>query len=116
MTLKKMVHKPHDGFFRAVLSNKNAAVNFFENYLPADILKLLDMKTLQIKKDSFVEKELNQFYSDILYQVASMEGSKAYIYLLFEHQSSPDSLMAFRLLKYTVKAWEFELKQHKGLK
>ena len=52
MTLKNIVSKPHDGFFQAVLGNRDAAGNFFENYLSADILKLLDMKTLQIKKDN----------------------------------------------------------------
>ena len=82
MPLKDIVSKPHNDFFESVLSTKDSAVNFFKNYLPADILNLLDMKTLQIKKDSFVQKELKQFYSDILYQVAS-KNDKAYLYLLF---------------------------------
>ncbi len=99
MELKDNVHNPHDAFFRDMMENKKRAVNFFKNYLPADILKLVDIKTLQIKKESFIEKELKRFYSDILYQVA-IKDSKAYIYLLFEHQSSPNRWMALRLLGY----------------
>ena len=105
------VHNPHDAFFKEVMGNKEAAGDFFMNYLPPDILKLIDIKTLQIKKDSFIEKELKRFYSDILYQV-SLRENKAYFYLLFEHQSSPDRLIAFRLLRYMIKIWELELRQH----
>ena len=115
MPLRDIVNNPHDGFFQAVLGHKETAGNFFENYLPAAVLKVLDVKTLQIKKNSFIEKELKRFYSDILYQVASKNG-KAYIYLLFEHQSSPDSFISFRFLRYIVKIWELELKQRPKIK
>jgi len=115
MELIDKVHNPHDAFFKDVLCIKEAAANFFENYLPTDILNLLNIGTLQIQKDSFVEKELKRFYSDILYQVASKTG-KAYIYLLFEHQSSPKKLISFNLLRYMVKIWELILKQEPELK
>lgn len=97
------------------MTKKKAAVDFFKNYLPADILKLVDIKTLQIKKDSFIEKKFTRFYSDILYQVA-IRDRKAYIYLLFEHQSSPDRWIALRLLGYIKLIWELELKQEPRLK
>ena len=108
-------HNPHDAFFKCVMSNRNAARDFFLNYLPEDILKFVDLGSLQIKKDSFIEKELKRFYSDILYQ-AKLKKGNAYFYILFEHQSSPSRLIGFRLLRYMVKIWELELKQKPGLK
>ena len=66
---------------------------------------------MQIRKDSFIEKELQEFFTDILYEV-NINNSPAFIYLLFEHQSSPDKLVAFRLLRYFVKIWELYLKQN----
>jgi predicted transposase/invertase (TIGR01784 family) len=115
MPLKDKAHNPHDGYFQAIMRNKESAVDFLKNYLPADILRFIDIKTLQIKKDSFITKELKRFYSDILYQVA-IKDHKAYIYLLFEHKSYPEKLIAFILLKYMVKIWELECKQQPELR
>ena len=108
-------HNPHDAFFKEVMRKKDTACDFFKNYLPSEILRLVDLKSLEIKKDSFIEKELKRFYSDILYQVAVREH-RGYFYLLFEHQSSVDQLISFRLLKYMVKVWELELKQKPDLR
>ena len=108
--MKNKIYNPHDRFFKNVLGQKEAAVDFFMNYLPADILKYLDLKTVAITKDSFIEKELKQLYSDILYQVY-FEDIKGYIYLLFEHQSSVDKWISYRLLNYIVKIWGLEIKQ-----
>ena len=113
--LDEKVSNPHDSFFKTVMDQKKVAIDFFTNYLPANILKLIDIHTLEIKKDSFVEKELKKFYSDILYGVSCKKG-KAYLYLLFEHQSTVDKLTAFRLLRYIVKIWELNLNQHPALK
>jgi len=107
--LRKKISNPHDSLFKAMMGREEIAKDFFHNHLPAGLAKLIDVDSLEIRKDSFVEKELKQFYSDILYQV-SFKGGKGYIYLLFEHQSKPYRLIAFRLLRYMVKIWEQELK------
>ena len=107
--MRKKISNPHDSLFKAMMSREEIAKDFFHNHLPEGLAKLIDVDSLEIRKDSFVEKELKQFYSDILYQV-SFKGGKGYIYLLFEHQSKPYRLIAFRLLRYMVKIWEQELK------
>ncbi|MBC2695761.1 MAG: Rpn family recombination-promoting nuclease/putative transposase [Desulfobacteraceae bacterium] len=48
---------PHDRFFKEVLSRKEVARDFILHYLPADIVVLLDVDSLEIRKDSFVYKE-----------------------------------------------------------
>jgi hypothetical protein len=42
------------------------------------------------------------------------DGRAAYLYLLFEHQSEPDRLMAFRLLRYLVRILERHQGEHPG--
>ncbi|MGA1825409.1 MAG: Rpn family recombination-promoting nuclease/putative transposase [bacterium] len=111
--MKNYIYYPHDKFFKAIMNNNEEAVLFFKNILPVNIQKLVDFTTLQIKKDSYIEKELRQFYTDILYQV-NLKDQLTFLYLLFEHQSTPDKLIAFRLLGYRVKIWELYLKQNGG--
>ena len=43
--------------------------------------------------------------SDLLFSL-KLKGSDAFLYLLFEHQSSEDPRMALRLLSYILRIWE----------
>ncbi len=93
------------------------------HYLPQEILGLIDLNTLEISKDSFVEKELKDYFSDILYNVALKSRPKTrsqveegHVYLLFEHKSYPESFIHLQLLEYTIKIWRLFLKQKKTCK
>ena len=108
------VSNPHDRFFKEIFSRREVAVDFLRNYLSAEVLNCLDEETLRISKDSFIDKELAVSSSDLLYEVNLKDGSDAYVYLLFEHKSFPEPLIAFHLLRYMVKIWEQDLKTRKG--
>jgi predicted transposase/invertase (TIGR01784 family) len=106
--------RTNDRFFKDVLSRREAALDFVLYYLPADLAALLDIESLVVSKDSFVDKELREHFSDIIYQVDLEQGDSAYIYLLFEHKSYSDPLIALHLLRYMIKIWEQEVKQGKA--
>ncbi len=108
------ISNPHDRFFKDVLSRREAARDFVLYYLPADVAALLDIESLVVSKDSFVDKELREHFSDIIYQVDLKQGDSAYIYLLFEHKSYSDPLIALHLLCYMIKIWEQGVKQGKA--
>lgn len=42
-----------------------------------------------------------------------LDGRDAFVYVLEEHQSSEDPLMAFRMLRYVVRIWDRYLDEHK---
>ena len=107
------VTNPHDKLFRKTYGDKENARSFLTNYLPDQVLKLVDLSTLEISKDSFIEKELADYYSDILYRVMFKDGSAGFIYLLFEHKSYHDKYVHLQLLEYMVKIWRLYIKQHK---
>ena len=102
---------PHDRFFKEAFSRKDAAVDFFRYYLPAEIVSLFDLSSAHLIKDSFVDKELQEHFSDLLYQLLLQDNRNAYIYVLFEHKSYPDPLVAFQLLRYMVRIWEYTRRQ-----
>jgi len=106
---------PHDKFFKDVFTRQEAAQDFLQHYLPAEVAALLDLPTLEIGKDSFIDPDLQEYFSDLLYKVALHNGQETYIYVLFEHKSYPDPLIAFQLLKYMVRIWEQALKQEETL-
>jgi predicted transposase/invertase (TIGR01784 family) len=63
-------------------------------------------------KESFIDKELSEHFSDILYKIKLSE-KPCYIYLLFEHKSYIDPWTGFQLLRNMVKIWEQYFKQNK---
>ena len=100
-------------FFKELMSRLKSARDFLHYYLPPEIVDQLDLSTLSISKDSFVDTQLGEHFSDILYQINLRDGREAKVYVLIDHKSSPDGLVAFQLLRYMVRAWEYSLKQQK---
>jgi len=108
------VNNPHDKFFKKVFSRKSNAEEFLLNYLPPNVVKHLDLKSLEYAKESFVDKHLAEYFSDLLCRINLKDGSLGYIYLLFEHKSYQEPLAAFHILRYMVKIWELWLKEKVG--
>lgn len=75
-------------------------------YLPAEITAALDLGTLELTKDSFIDEALRLQYSDLLYRVQTREGGPAYLYVLLEHKSYPDEWVGLQLLTYMVRIWQ----------
>ncbi|MFN2341460.1 MAG: Rpn family recombination-promoting nuclease/putative transposase [Halanaerobium sp.] len=101
---------PHDKFFKEMFSKKEVAESFIKNYFTQDLLELFNTDDLEITKDSFVDEDLKEFFSDVVYRV-KLNDQDAFIYCLFEHKSYPDKKVSFQLLKYMTKIWDLYLKQ-----
>uniref|UniRef100_T1H9H7 Transposase_31 domain-containing protein n=2 Tax=cellular organisms TaxID=131567 RepID=T1H9H7_RHOPR len=63
-----------------------------------------------MESGSFIEDDLRTQCSDMLYSVQTKTG-KGYIYTLIEHQSRPEKLMAWRLMRYSMEAMQRHLEQ-----
>ncbi|WGL99928.1 Rpn family recombination-promoting nuclease/putative transposase (plasmid) [Arsenophonus sp. aPb] len=100
----------HDSLFKKFLGDITIAKDFLEIHLPENIRKLCDFSTLAMESGSFIEPDLRSQCSDMLYSVQTTAG-KGYIYTLIEHQSRPEKLMTFRLLRYSVAAMHQHLEQ-----
>ena len=106
------IKNSHDKLFKETLSDINNAKDYFKHYLPTDILNIINLDTLEIRKDSFIDADLKEFFSDMLYSVKF--GNKAgYIYLLLEHKSFFDKDTPLKLLEYMVKIWKLHINQNK---
>ena len=101
----------HDRFFRESFARKEVARGFLREYLPPALVRRLDLDTLQIAKNSFIEKELREHFSDLLYTMRYRD-KPLYVYLLFEHKSYPWPWIALQLLSYMVRIWTLHRQQH----
>lgn len=106
---------PHDAAFKGFMTKQSNARDFFELHLPEHIKHLCDFDTLSLINSAFIDSKLRTRFSDVLYSVQTKAGD-SYIYLLVEHQSTPDKLMGWRLMHYAFMAMNQHLQQgHKTL-
>jgi predicted transposase/invertase (TIGR01784 family) len=97
------VPNPHDAFFKAIMTDIRMAKTFLSIYLPERFKSKCDFSTLALQSSSFVEENLRQHFSDVLYSI-QMEGLTSYVYCLLEHVSHPKRTTAFQVLRYQVAA------------
>jgi len=104
---KKML-SPHDKLFKKSLENPEAAEHFVKRYISVDILDLIQLQTLKLEQNSFVDDDLKSSASDVVFSVKTVQAKKAYLYFLIEHQRKPEKMMPFRLLKYMIRLMEVD--------
>jgi predicted transposase/invertase (TIGR01784 family) len=98
---------PHDHFFRQVFGEKEIAGEFLRLYLSPSMAVLLDTETVELVNTSFIDEDLKEHLSDLLYRVKlrHQEGD-VLIYILLEHKSRPDKWVSLQLLRYLTQIWE----------
>jgi hypothetical protein len=96
---------PHDALFKAVFSQAELAAEELRCVLPPELVAQMDLTSLTLEAGSFVDEELREQHTDLLYSV-QLAGRPARVYVLFEHQSKGEWWMALRLLRYMLRIWE----------
>lgn len=103
-------HNPHDRFFRSAMENQAVAREFVHHYLPTQISAALDLDSLVLEHDSYLDPALQEAVSDLVFR-CQLAGQPAYLALLVEHQSRPDPHMPVRLGHYLFSLLIKQLKQ-----
>ncbi|EKI3326056.1 Rpn family recombination-promoting nuclease/putative transposase [Salmonella enterica] len=106
----------HDPLFKLFLREPETARDFLAAHLPQDIRSLVNLDSLRLESGSYVDEQLKEQHSDILYSVKMAQGEQCLLYCVVEHQSTEDEMMAWRMTKYTIRAMSDHLnKGHKKL-
>jgi len=106
------IKSAHDRYFHAVFSDTRVVCDFFNAHLPKHILSKIDLQSLSLQKESFVDNELKLLVSDALF-LTNIAGKPGYLYLLIEHFSKPHRLIPLRVMKYMLSIMEQHTKTHK---
>lgn len=111
--IKEWSNNPHDKLFKSVFSDPKEAASVLQSYLPPAIVEKLDWSSLRLTDKEYVDEEFKKSESDLLYQIQLKDSrKKAWLYVLFEHQSTPDEWMPFRVLKYFCRIWDDSFKEY----
>jgi predicted transposase YdaD len=71
----------HDKSIKKAFEHKQMALEFFDQHLPEEVKKIVDITKLEPCKESFIEEDgLSAKYSDILFEAKLKDGELGYIY------------------------------------
>ena len=107
------IHQPHDKLFKASFSDPVNAAAFLRWEVPPALSGKIAWEQLRVEPGSFVDSHYRHTESDLLFS-AKLAGSDSLLYLLFEHQTTPDPALALRLLRYVVRIWEASILPRPG--
>lgn len=107
------IQNVHDKFFKETFSRIDVVTNFLEELVDEKLVKKLDLSTLQIDNNSFIDEKLEERFADIVYTCDYAGKGKVKIALLFEHKSYKENYPHWQLNQYILNVWEASSKQKK---
>ena len=110
---EEAVSQPHDKYFYRVFSNERDAASLLRTCVPQPLADTLRWPTLTVLPGRFVRDDWRGNEADLVFSV-EREGSDTpvLVYVLLEHQSTPDQWLRLRLLGYCVQVWLRWQRQH----
>ncbi len=107
-----MAAHPHDALFRSAFDAPADAAALLRELLPPAIRDAVAWDTLAHDRGSFIDRELAERHTDLLFSASLRAGAPGLVYLLLEHQSSVDVAMPQRMLAYQSRIWDRFRKRH----
>ncbi|MGE0710616.1 MAG: Rpn family recombination-promoting nuclease/putative transposase [Planctomycetota bacterium] len=105
---------PHDALVKRVFSRPDTAAPYLASVLPAELTAVLDLAALELERGTFVDPDLSERLTDLLYLVPLRGEGKAFVYVLVEAQSTVIPDMALRLFVYLGRIWDDWRAKHPG--
>lgn len=109
---KQNIANVHDKFFKETFSRLEVAQSFMEELFPPDIKEKINLADLKRVSESFIDGELEEYFSDIIYQT-NLANQETLVTLLFEHKSYIVPFIHIQLLQYVINIWKQEIKDGK---
>ncbi len=106
--------KPHDSFFKKLMSNIENVKDFLKGSLPKTISKKLDYKSLQVIDTEKMNIKYKKYYLDLSVE-CKLSDKNTKIYIVFEHKSYADKLTLIQILNYCTVIWENCIKNNEPL-
>lgn len=109
---KQNISNVHDKFFKDSFSRLEVAQSFIDELFPQEIKEKLNLQDLKRVSESFIDEELEEYFSDIIYQT-NLSEQETLVTLLFEHKSYTVLFPHIQLLQYILNIWKQEIKDGK---
>ena len=106
--------KPSDAYFKAIFKNKAVALQLIRYVMSDDMAEQINMDTLELAPESFIDEKLRESLSDLVYTCRLNTEQQIRVCLLFEHKSNkPGRELYPQLNRYMVGIQQEDIKQQR---
>ena len=102
----KKLRNPHDKLFKVLFGEKEAALDLLKMGLPKELFEQLDGSSINSEKDSFIDEELSEHFSDLIFSCKMKSGKECVISFLLEHKSYVPDFPHVQLLQYKINGYK----------
>src|SRR5690625_2111763 len=106
------IHNPHDKFFKEMLSVPGAAEEFIRLSVPAKILHMIDLKTLEITDQNLLTEKMDDLFMDLIFECQLKKEfgrHDLYISMLVEHKSNTEKYISIKIWRYLFERYQKQL-------
>jgi len=108
----KDIVNPHDKLFKEMQSVIENSRDLIESVFPGEILNNLNLDTLANDNNSYVDPDLREYYSDLVFTCMYNNSTEIKISILFEHKSYKPENEYLQLLQYILNIWNYAVKNN----
>ena len=100
----------HDTLFRLLVSDPRHAGRLLRDYLPPEVVSLLDPEHPPVHVESTaIDGEGIRTQADAIFRAHLRDGSEAIVYTLLEHKAQADHRTPLQLIRYMLNIWAMEI-------
>ena len=103
--IKAFADNPHDALFKETMGQKEIVIPYLKEMLPPALASRCQWEKITYEPTEFIHQYFQESHSDLLLNVPYRKKNVR-LYILFEHQSTYDKNMGWRLLKYMMLIWQ----------
>jgi predicted transposase YdaD len=104
--------RSHDALFRFVFGEPEQMADLLRRSLPAALAAAIDWASLRAVDGTFVDAELRERQSDLLFAARLRTGEDALVYVVCEHKSGQDRFACWQLARYVIGVLERWRRDH----
>lgn len=102
----------HDASYRQIFSHAQVVRSLLEGFVEPTLLEGVELAQMHRVETTFITKALERRISDMIWRIPRAgQQTPIYLFVLMEFQSSPDKMMALRMLVYTSLLYQNLLKE-----
>jgi predicted transposase YdaD len=105
------LNNPHDIFFKSIFREKENVIDHLSFTLPKSLLPKIDLAAMELDNNSYLDDELKEYFSDIVYKTHYKKEHEVMICFLYEHKSYQPAYIHFQLLRYMLNIWDTVLRE-----
>jgi len=99
-------NNPHNALFTKTFSIRSEAKAFIQNFLPKWISNNIDYRTFKQDTTSYINEDLKEYFSDIVYSCNWKDGKAIKVSCLLEHKSFAPQNIYIQLNRYLTEGYQ----------